>query len=222
MSAKFGTIRHVIFDNDGVLIDSEDISMRIDQQLLAGQGIVMSHAELTRRFVGKTFRAMMAEMEAERGSQFPADLEAQKDVLMIAAYRRNLQPVPGVVAALDAIALPKSVASNGPRDRIDIAFEITGLAKYFEGRISTFEQVKAGKPAPDIYLLAADRAGCEPAECLVIEDSPTGVTAAHAAGCRVLGFTGTAADKEIHAKTLRGLGAFAVFDDMTELPLLLA
>jgi HAD superfamily hydrolase (TIGR01509 family) len=221
MSVPRGPFRHIIFDNDGVLIDSEHISMRIDQRLLAECGVVMSHAELTRRFVGKTFRAMIAEMETERGMTFPADLESRKDVLMIEAYRRDLQAVPGVIPALERIKLPKSVASNGPRDRIDVAFGITGLAKYFEGRISTFEEVRAGKPAPDVYLLAARRAGVAPEECLVVEDSPTGVAAAHAAGCRVLGFTGTAIDKEMHAAKLRAAGAFAVFDDMTELHVLI-
>lgn len=215
-------IRHLIFDNDGVLIDSEGISMRVDAHLLAASGAVLSEDDLTRRFVGRTFSAMVAELEAELGIVLPADLEAQKDRLMLDAYRRELQPVAGVPDMLRAIGMPKSVGSNGPRARIEFAFALTGLAGYFDRRITTFEDVRCGKPAPDIYLLAAKRAGCAPSECLVIEDSLTGVTAARAAGCLVAGFTGTHHDKESHGSCLLSHGAFATFDDMAELPDLVA
>lgn len=212
------TIRHVIFDCDGVLIDSEAISMRVDQVLLEECGVMISEAEMHRRFVGKTFEALVDELEAERGISLPPDLEARKDDIMIKAYRRELQPIAGVSAALDAITLPKSIGTNGPRHRALIALEVTGIAHHFMGRLTTFEDVANGKPSPDIYLLAAERAGFAPSECLVVEDSITGVEAAVAAGCVTLGFTGSHLHRDEHALALTQLGASRVFAHMAELP----
>jgi HAD superfamily hydrolase (TIGR01509 family) len=212
------SIRHIIFDCDGVLVDSEEISMAVDGDLLAGCGVDISHAEMHRRFVGKTFQGMVDEIEAERGIRLPADLEARKDDLMIEAYRRELQAVRNVADALERIALPKSIGTNGPRHRALEALRIVKIDHHFGERLTTFEDVVNGKPAPDIYLLAAKRAGFPTGDCLVVEDSVTGATAAVAAGCQVLGFTGTHADRAEHALKLVQIGCFRVFDDMAELP----
>lgn len=210
--------RHVIFDCDGVLIDSEEISMRTDQALLAENGVVISEQEMHRRFVGKTFAAMVEELEAERGIRLPTDLEARKDEIMLERYRRELQPVAGVREALDVITYPKSIGTNGPRHRALLALEVTGIAHHFEDRLTTFEEVTRGKPFPDVYLLAAERAGFPPSQCLVIEDSVTGVAAAIAAGCPTIGFTGSHLHRSEHALALTQLGAMRVFNDMAELP----
>lgn len=210
--------RHVIFDCDGVLIDSEEISMRTDQSLLAENGVRISEQEMHRRFVGKTFTAMVEELEAERGIRLPTDLEARKDEIMLDLYRRKLQPIAGVREALDIITHPKSIGTNGPRHRALLALEVTGIAHHFEDRLTTFEDVARGKPFPDVYLLAAERAGFPPSQCLVIEDSVTGVAAAIAAGCPTIGFTGSHLHRSEHALALTQLGAMRVFNDMAELP----
>jgi HAD superfamily hydrolase (TIGR01509 family) len=215
-------IKHVIFDCDGVLIDSEAVSMAIDQSLLSGCGVEISIAEMHRRFVGKTFQAMIDEVEAEHGRALPKDLEARKDDLMVAEYRRSLQPVAGVRAALDRIALPKSIGTNGPRERALLALDVTGIAHHFDGRLTTFEDVKEGKPAPDVYLLAAERAGVRPQNCVVVEDSVTGLMAAVAAGCHSIGFTGSHAHRVEHALALSSLGARHIVNDMADLPALIA
>jgi HAD superfamily hydrolase (TIGR01509 family) len=215
-------IKHVIFDCDGVLIDSEAVSMNIDQSLLAGCGVAISIAEMHRRFVGKTFQAMIDEIEAEQGVSLPKDLEARKDDLMIAEYRRSLQPVLGVREALDQISLPKSIGTNGPRVRALLALDVTGIAQHFDGRMTTFEDVKEGKPAPDVYLLAAKRAGVKPEQCVVVEDSLTGLMAAVAAGCYAVGFTGSHAHPDEHALALAGLGAKHIIHHMADLPRLVS
>jgi HAD superfamily hydrolase (TIGR01509 family) len=211
-------IKHVIFDCDGVLIDSEAVSMATDQRLLAGCGVEISIAEMHRRFVGKTFQAMIDEIEAELDVLLPKDLEARKDDLMVAEYRRSLQPVAGVRDALNQISLPKSIGTNGPRERALLALDVCGIAHHFEGRLTTFEDVKDGKPAPDVYLLAAARANVNPQHCMVVEDSLTGLMAAVSAGCHAVGFTGSHAHPDEHALMLVGLGAKHIIHHMAELP----
>lgn len=210
-------ISHVIFDFDGVLIDSEQISMAIDRGLLAESGVDFSEAEIHQRFVGKTFEQMIREVEHEFGRKLPDDLEIRKDTLMLDAYRRELQPVPGVVAMLEHLHLPCSIGTNGPRARALEALKITGLDRFFGERLTTFEDVANGKPAPDIYLLAAKRAGFDPADCLVIEDSSTGATAALAAGCKVVGFTGVAHHPEQAAEELHQVGVRTIINDHADI-----
>ncbi len=210
-------ISHVIFDCDGVLIDSEKLSMDVDIALLAENGINLTEAEIHHRFVGTTFEAMVAELEREYKRPLPPDLAARKDGMMLDLYRRDLKPVPGVIPMLKKLALPKSIGSNGPRERAMAALRMTGLEPFFGDRLTTYEDVKNGKPAPDIYLLAAQRAGFKPARCLVVEDSVTGAISALAAGCIVIGFTGVAHDPVAKAKELRKLGVSHVIQDMDEL-----
>jgi HAD superfamily hydrolase (TIGR01509 family) len=210
-------IAHVIFDCDGVLIDSEKISMAVDMALLAENGIHLTEAEMYLRFIGPTFEDMVAELELEHGKTLPPDLSARKDGMMLELYRRGLKPVPGVIPMLRKLALPKSIGTNGPRDRALEALQITGLAPFFGERLTTYEDVRNPKPAPDVYQLAAQRAGFQPSECLVVEDSVTGATAALAAGCKVIGFTGVAHDHMAKARELQAVGIPHVIHDMGEL-----
>ncbi len=212
-------LRHIIFDCDGVLVDSEPISMRADVTLLQRYGIEISEAEAHARFVGTTFQAMLDMMTAQHGVEFPEGLHDVKNRMVEDMYRHELQIVDGVLdvlAALKARGLTFSIASNSPRDRVKLAVELTGIAKYFDA-ISTYQDVKHGKPAPDIFLKAAERAGMAPIQCLVIEDSVTGVTSAVAAKIRTIGFTGTHAAPEAHANVLKSLGAAATIQAMAEL-----
>jgi HAD superfamily hydrolase (TIGR01509 family) len=210
-------ISHVIFDCDGVLLDSEKISMDVDIALLAQNGIGFTEAEMHRRFVGTTFESMIADIEFEFSKKLPTDLSDQKDTLMLDLYRRELATVPGVIPLLQQLDLPKSIGTNGPRHRAIEALRMVGLEPFFGDRLTTYEDVKYGKPAPDIYQLAAFRAGFSPDKCVVIEDSVTGVTAAMAAGCHVIGFTGVAHDPISKAKALKELGVLQVVNSMEAL-----
>jgi HAD superfamily hydrolase (TIGR01509 family) len=214
------SFRHFIFDCDGVLVDSEPLSMRVDVAILAENGIRMSEHEAHARFVGKTFAAMIEEMEREHGVRFPVDASAQKDRRLLELYERELKPVAGISEAL--AALPRavhSVASNSPEERVATALRVAGLEAWF-GHITTFEHVANGKPAPDVFIESARRAGFRPEDCMVVEDSVTGVTAAARAGCAVLGFTGTHPDPQAHAARLATAGAQKTFTDMRDLPAL--
>lgn len=212
---------HVIFDCDGVLVDSEPLSMRIDCEILREAGVPMSEAEAHRRFVGKTFAAMIAEISRDFGAVFPDDVSAAKDRRLLALYQTELKPVSGVIEALQLIGGAPSVASNSPAERVREALRLTALTPFFGNRIVTFEHVKRGKPEPDVFIEAAARAGAAPSACMVIEDSITGVTAASRAGCGVIGFTGTHPDPKHHATALAKAGARFVFHDMAALPGLL-
>ena len=216
-------MRHIIFDCDGVLVDSEPLSMKVDVAILAENGIVMSEEEAHRRFVGKTFAAMLDEVTREFGVRFPADASHQKDAWLLALYERELKAVEGVHAALEAL-MPQhfSVASNSPCERVEAALRIVHLTPFFGNRITTFEHVARGKPEPDVFIEAARRAGYHPADCIVVEDSVTGVTAAQRAGCIVLGFTGTHPHPEQQAAKLMAVGARRTFSHMAELPPLIA
>ncbi len=214
---------HIIFDCDGVLVDSEPLSMQADAEVLAAHGVIITPEEAHRRFVGKTFAAMIDEISAEFGVTFPTDASAQKDARLLELYEAGLRPVAGVADALQAL-MPRalSVASNSPAARVAAALRITGLTDFFGGRIVSFEHVARGKPEPDVFIEAARRAGHAPDACIVIEDSVTGVTAARRAGCLVLGFTGTYPDPEDQARALEAAGAETTFSAMRELPGLIA
>jgi HAD superfamily hydrolase (TIGR01509 family) len=216
-------VAHVIFDCDGVLVDSEPLSMKIDVEILAENGVVMSEAEAHQRFVGKTFAAMLDEIRRDFGVSFPADASEQKDLRLLQLYARELKVVEGVLPALEAL-MPQhfSVASNSPFERVEAALRITHLTRFFGNRITTFEHVARGKPEPDVFIEAARRAGYAPEDCIVIEDSVTGVTAAHRAGCRVLGFTGTHPHPQEQASKLLAAGAATTFHAMRDLPGLVA
>ena len=214
---------HFIFDCDGVLVDSEPLSMRVDVQILAESGVTMSEVEAHRRFVGKTFAAMLDEIQKEFGVSFPADASEQKDLRLLKLYETDLHAVDGVEATLEALGPQHfSVASNSPYERVDTALRIARLTRFFGNRITTFEHVARGKPEPDVFIEAARRAGYAPQDCIVVEDSVTGVTSAHRAGCHVLGFTGTHPHPAEQAPKLLKAGATCVFRHMAELPQLVS
>jgi HAD superfamily hydrolase (TIGR01509 family) len=214
------TLKHVIFDCDGVLVDSEPLSMRADVMLLAQHGITISEAEAHTRFVGTTFQAMLDMMTQQCGTVFPPGLHTIKNAMVEKLYRSELKIVPGVrevLQALKARGLTISIGSNSPKKRVELAVELVGIANYFD-RIVSYEDVTNGKPAPDIFLRAAQLAGVEIDECLVVEDSLTGVTAAVAARIRTIGFTGTHAHPAQHKRDLKRVGADVAISKMVSLP----
>ncbi len=219
------TIAHIIFDCDGVLVDSEPLSMRADVEILKRFGIEMTETEAHRRFVGRTFEAMLKELSVQRGIVFPEGLLESKNKRLAELYRSELKLVRGVRDALESIrnlGLTMSIASNSPKERVRLAMQLTGLLGYFKDNIVTFEDVPQGKPAPDVFLLAAKKAGVKAGDCLVVEDSMAGVTAAVDAGCWTLGFTGTHDDENGHGAKLKDIGAEALFSKMADLPALVS
>ena len=207
----------VIFDCDGVLVDSERLAVRVEAAVLAELGWPLSQAEVIERFMGRS-QAFMAQAILDRlGDRLPGDWQDRLDRRYRAAFDAELAPVDGVVEALDRIATPTCVASGGSHEMLRHTLGLTGLYDRFEGRIFSASEVAEGKPAPDLFLHAAARLGAEPAACAVVEDSRYGVEAARAAGMRAFGYTGGLTPPS----RLAGPGT-VLFDDMRRLPDLLA
>jgi HAD superfamily hydrolase (TIGR01509 family) len=209
--------RLVIFDCDGVLVDSEPIAVRIDVEMLAEVGVTMSAKEVIERFVGRSPEVIVAETEARLGRPVPEGWFEHGEARIREAYATELRPVDGISEALDAIADPVCVASSSGHENLRFKLELTGLYERFAGHIFSAAEVANGKPAPDLFLHAASRMGAPPSDCVVVEDSRYGVQAARAAGMRALGYAGGVTT----ASALEG-PATVVFDDMRTLPQLLA
>jgi HAD superfamily hydrolase (TIGR01509 family) len=211
-----GPLELVIFDCDGVLVDSERIAVRIDSQLCGELGWPLTEEEVVERFLGRTSEYMIAEIEANVGRPLPDAWETDFEPRYRAALEAELGPVDGVLDALERITLPVCVASSGSHAKMELTLGLTGLYERFAGRIFSAHDVANGKPAPDLFLFAAERLGVEPSRCAVVEDSRFGVEAARAAGMRAFGYAGGLTP----AARLEG-PATVVFADMRELPALL-
>lgn len=203
----------MIFDCDGVLIDSERLAVKVDVLVLSELGWPLSEAEVVERFVGRSDRETRAEIETQLGRKLPAGWQERVNALYHQAFAAELAPVAGILEALDQITLPTCVASSGTHEHLRYTLRLTGLFDRFAGRVFSAEDVGRGKPAPDLFLHAADRMGAVPAGCLVVEDSRPGVEAARAAGMRVLAFAGGLSPREL----LDGPDT-TLFADMRELP----
>ena len=197
-----------------MLVDSERIATRIDVEVLGELGWSLTQDEVIERFVGKTDAAMRQEVEDYLGRSVSGEWEGFAPRYHD-AFARDLEPVDGIVEALDAIEIPTCVASSGTPDAIEAKLRLTGLWDRFEGRISSAADVEHGKPAPDLFLHAARTMGVAPPDCAVVEDSPFGVQAARAAGMRSFAYAGGIMPVE------RLSEADVVFDDMRKLPRLL-
>jgi len=191
--------------------------VRIDVQVLAALGWIMTEAEVVERFMGRSDAYMVSEIEAYLGRPLPADWEAPYQHLYRQAFDAELAPVPGIVEVLDRITIPSCVASSGTHERMRYTLGRTGLYDRFAGRIFSATEVANGKPAPDLFLHAAKRMAVAPYDCVVVEDSRFGVEAARAAGMRALGYAGGLTPRH----WLEGPST-VVFDDMRDLPRLLA
>jgi len=212
-----GPFELVIFDCDGVLVDSERIAVRVEAEYLAELGWPLSQAEIVERFMGRTTEYMDEAVLALLGSRLPGDWKDQFQRRYREAFAAELAPVDGVLEVLDQLSVPTCVASSGSHDKLRLTLGHTGLYGRFEGRIFSGYEVANGKPAPDLFLHAAARMGAEPARCAVVEDSRYGVLAARAAGMRAFGYAGGLTPADL----LEGEGT-VVFEDMRELPRLLA
>lgn len=205
----------VIFDCDGVLVDSDRISLRIQAERISALGLEMTYEDCVRDFLGLGMEATLGILAEGLGRPVPEGWERELDAAVREGFRRELQPVPGVVEALEEIELPTCVASSGSHEKMRLTLGLTGLWDRFAGRIFSADEVQRGKPDPDLFLHAASRMSTPPERCVVVEDSPFGIAAARAAGMRALGFAaGTPA--------ARLAGADAVFTAMADLPALVA
>lgn len=180
----------VIFDCDGVLIDSEIISARMLIAELARLGVHIDLAYVARHFLGRSYPTVMTQIRSEFQLDLPPDFEDRYRDRLLDAFRNELMIMPGVSEILDELAVPFCVATSSSPRRVGMSLELTGLADRTRGRVFTASQVARGKPAPDLFLFAAAQMGHAPDRTLVIEDSLTGVRAALAAGMTVWRFTG--------------------------------
>jgi HAD superfamily hydrolase (TIGR01509 family) len=180
----------VIFDCDGVLIDSEIISAQMLVQALAGMGVSIDLAYVARHFLGRSYPVVMQQIRQEFGLDLPPSFEDDYRDRLLSAFREQLKIMPDVSEVLDRLSVPCCVATSSSPRRVEMSLRLVGLWDRLGDRVFTASQVANGKPAPDLFLLAANRMGADPGRCLVIEDSLTGIAAARAAGMEVWRFTG--------------------------------
>ncbi|MGW3952550.1 HAD family hydrolase [Streptomyces sp. NPDC004752] len=204
----------VIFDNDGVLVDSEPISNRLLAAHLTELGHPTSYEDSLRDYMGAAMHRVHDLVAERTGQRLPDDFDDLFHARVFAAFERELKPVSGIVGVLEKLVadgVPYCVASSGSHERIRVGHRTTGVDRWFEdSRIFSAQDVGRGKPAPDLFLYAAERMGVAPARCVVVEDSPLGVRAAVAAGMDVCGFTGMTPPEKLS-------GARQLFSDMREL-----
>ncbi len=214
----------VLFDCDGVLVDSEPITHRVLRDLLAETGWEMTHEECMGIFLGKAVRAETARIEAHTGrpltDAWMAEFYARRNVALAA----ELQAIPGAAEAVAAVRERLggciACASGADREKVELQLAKTGLAPLFAGQVFSGHEMPRTKPAPDVYLAAAAALGVPPARCLVVEDSATGVTAGVAAGATVVGYSPGGPGHDV-AEALRAAGAQKIITRMDELPGLL-
>jgi HAD superfamily hydrolase (TIGR01509 family) len=213
----------VIFDCDGVLVDSEPISIAVLLDMIAKSGTSLSEDEAYEMFLGRSMTTISKILHEDYGfATSDADLEDMRANLY-ARFREDLKPIPGIAETLNHLALPRCVASSSQPERIRLSLKLTGLLDLLEPNIFSATMVKHGKPAPDLFLHAAKSMNTQPEECVVIEDSPAGIEAAKRAGMKVFAFTGgTHARGGRLEAALASLGPDLIFGDMLELPGLLS
>ncbi|GHH20589.1 HAD family hydrolase [Streptomyces lanatus] len=205
----------VIFDNDGVLVDSEPISNRLLAEYLTELGHPTSYEDSIRDYMGSAMHRIHDLLLERTGRRLPEDFDEVFHARVFAAFERELKAVAGVVDVLEMLVgdrVPYCVASSGSHERIRVGHRTTGIERFFdEGRIFSSQDVGRGKPAPDLFLYAAERMGVEPGRCVVIEDSPLGVQAAVAAGMDVYGFTAMTPAERLGGATqlFSGMGELA-------------
>ncbi len=215
----------VIFDMDGVLVDSEVISAQVEAELLAGYGVTITVDEIYAHFVGLSKASMTEALRLDWELELPEEFWSTRSAQVAARFAAEGQPVPGIAAALEALAdrrVPVAVASSSSPGSIARKLAVTGLDGYFDGHLYSATMVEHGKPAPDLFLHAASQLAIAPDEGVVVEDARPGVVAGVAAGMHVIGFTAAGHCAPGHAEVLHDAGAHAVAASADELTALLA
>jgi beta-phosphoglucomutase-like phosphatase (HAD superfamily) len=204
----------VIFDCNGVLVDSELLITTTASQEFSRIGLKLPPDLLARYFTGRRTADMLAEIETAAGRRLPDGFAARRSAAFIERLRRDLRPTAHIAHALSWLRGPKCVASSAPLERMRICLETAGLLKFFDPCLFSASDLQRGKPAPDIFLLVAEKMRAAPRDCIVVEDSPVGVTAAAAAGMTPIGFVGGSHAGPDLATRLKASGARAVIGDM--------
>ncbi|ODT08476.1 MAG: HAD family hydrolase [Mesorhizobium sp. SCN 65-20] len=202
----------VIFDCDGVLVDSEIIAARVEAELLTAAGFEITAEEIAESYAGLTFKDILLKIEQKAAIPFQASLIGQAEALVDRRLQNEVRAIEGVHEAVAAVTAPRCICSNSTTERIEMMLERTRILPLFKGRIFSALETpsKRPKPAPDVFLHAANTLGANPANTFVIEDSVHGVAGAVAAGMRVIGFTGAAHSYPGHADALTEAGAETV------------
>ncbi len=209
----------VIFDCDGVLVDSEIIAARVEAELLTSAGDEISAEEIAESYAGLTFKDIMMRVEEKSHIPLQASLIDRAEELVDRRLRSDVRAIDGVREAVAAVTVPRCICSNSRSERIEFMLEKVGLLPFFAGRIFSALDLpsKKTKPAPDVFLFAAEKLGANPKNTFVIEDSVHGVAGAAAAGMRVIGFTGASHSYPGHADALTEAGAETVIRRWAEL-----
>jgi HAD superfamily hydrolase (TIGR01509 family) len=212
----------VIFDCDGVLVDSEPVVNRAHAELLNACGYRITTEQLVERFCGFSDPEMLAIIEREWGRALPPSYLGQVYDIVERSFEQSLTAMPGIFEALDALHSPLCVASSSAPRQLRQKLELSGLLTRFGENLFTASMVARGKPAPDLFLHAARSMAAMPDHCVVVEDSPAGIDAAVAAGMAAIGFCGGSHCRSGHAARLRARGAALAIAEMRELPAALA
>lgn len=202
----------IIFDCDGVLVDSERLTNQVFIDMLAALGVNITLKEVMNNYVGIPLLDGIAILEKHYQFKLPEDFMVEFNQQSMAVLERDLQPITGVKEVIEKLQMPYCVASNSSTEKVRAMLKITDLFQYFEGKIFTASQVEKPKPAPDVYLYAAEAFKVNPSDCLVIEDTSVGVSSAKAAGMTVFGYAA-----QTLPSRLLDAGAHAVFTDMKAL-----
>lgn len=216
-----GDIRLVIFDCDGVLVDSEPLASRVLAEVVSVLGYPLTAEQAIERFTGVSMATVRARIEADWGRALPDDFEQVVRERDFAAFSGKLKAIPGAREMLGRLRLAKCVASSGAVAKMRYTLALTGLLAAFEPHLFSASMVARGKPAPDLFLYAAERMGVRPERCAVVEDAVAGIQAARAAGMLPLAFTGGGHIRPGDGPALRAAGAARVFRRMEALPRLL-
>lgn len=223
MSASARKFDLVIFDCDGVLVDSENLAIDALLDIVSGAGLTLSAGEAHAMFLGRSLASISEILASDHHLTLTEDALERMRERLYAAFKRELAPIDGIAKTLQALGIPFCVASSSQLERVRLSLEVTGLLDLFEGRMFSASMAAQGKPAPDLFLMAAKALGAKPSKCLVIEDSPAGVEAAQRAGMTVFGFLGGShAQLAAHREALEQLAPALIFSDMSHLPGLIA
>ena len=207
----------VIFDCNGVLVDSEPIAASVVAQEFCRAGFMMTPELVSRFFAGRRPSDMFAAVEAATGRRLPSNFASVVAAATLRRFRAELRPTAHVAYALQWLRGPKCVASSSTLDRVRVSLETTDLIRFFDPNLFSATEVQYGKPAPDLFLHVASVMRVSPSECIVVEDSPTGVAAATAAGMTPIGFVGGSHAGPNLAAQLSAAGARAIIVDMRAL-----
>lgn len=212
----------VIFDCDGVLVDSEPLAMAVLLETIRGAGLELDPAAGYDLFLGRSLSSVGRMLVEDFGIELDATALDEMRQRLYARFRAELRPIRHVPEVVAGLRVPFCVASSSQPERIELTLRLTGLWPHFEGKLFSATMVSHGKPAPDLFLLAAERMGYAPGDALVVEDSPAGIRAARAAGMRVLAFKGGGHARNVeHEARLRALDPDWISEDMRDLPRLL-